>query len=120
MAPLCAEATLSAFENASSSTGARVLAAVGSPSLPELAQSASLVRRVGEAAVRWLVARGFFGMAFVNYRTTTDKLEELAGPLEELQNVLSVHKLEIALSLSLRDWLSPNALISTRLYSIAQ
>ncbi|KAL3212824.1 hypothetical protein MRX96_007865 [Rhipicephalus microplus] len=114
------EATLSAFENASSSTGARVLAAVGSPSLPELAQSASLVRRVGEAAVRWLVARGFFGLAFVNYRTTTDKLEELAGPLEELQNVLSVHKLEIALSLSLRDWLSPNALISTRLYSIAQ
>ncbi|KAL1435834.1 hypothetical protein MTO96_010609 [Rhipicephalus appendiculatus] len=113
-------ATLSAFENASSSTGARVLAAVGSPSLPELAQSASLVRRVGEAATRWLVARGFRGLAFVNYRTTTDKLEELAAPLEELQNILSSHKLEIALSLSLGDWLSPNALISTRLYSIAQ
>ncbi|XP_037579332.2 uncharacterized protein LOC119462052 [Dermacentor silvarum] len=114
------EATLSAFENASSSTGVRILAAVGSPSLPELAQSASLVRRVGEAATRWLVARGFRGLAFVNYHTTTDKLEELAGALEELQSMLSSSKLEIALSLSLRDWLSPSALISTRLYSIAQ
>lgn len=88
--------------------------------MPDLAQSASLVRRVGEAATRWLVARGFRGLAFVNYRTTTDKLEELAGPLEELQNILSSYKLEIALSLSLRDWLSPSALISTRLYSVAQ
>ncbi|XP_077486396.1 uncharacterized protein LOC144097609 [Amblyomma americanum] len=113
------EATLSAFENASLS-GARVLAAVGSPSLPELAQSASLVRRVGEAAVRWLVARAFRGLAFVNYRTTTDKLEELAGVVEELQSTLSASRLEIALSVSLTDWKSPRALVATRLYSIAQ
>ncbi|XP_077541090.1 uncharacterized protein LOC144153313 [Haemaphysalis longicornis] len=115
------EATLLAFENASTVDGGpSVLAAIGSPSLHELGQSASLVRRFGEAAARWLAARGFHGLAFVNHRTSTEKLEELVGVLEELKSTMSAGRLEIAISVTLTDWNSPTALVSTRLYSVAQ